>query len=233
MLPAKTLDGLHDLCSAARRDIAHSRVRTCSLVRSSARLVHCGAPRALFRRKHPKAGEAIGQHPCPNLALTPHPHAVIPLAFALNLLGTLSSSGVILFVNSLQATPAVMHKLFGDKTNEHTIMRYPAFFLVGGVGSLFVGFACGICLYYGLLVASLIALFVLSGIAFYECYWARGHGDTYNALNLSLASLFFRSCMPDLAKVTDEHPHLNPPPLAKDVEKGETTPSKKHEAAEL
>jgi hypothetical protein len=33
--------------------------------------------------------------------------------------------------------------------------------------------------------------------------------------------------MPDLAKVTDEHPHLNPPPLAKDVEKGET--SKKHE----
>jgi hypothetical protein len=195
--------------------------------------VHCGAPRALFRRKHPKAGEAIGQHPCPNLALTPHPHAVIPLAFALNLLGTLSSSGVILFVNSLQATPAVMHKLFGDKTNEHTIMRYPAFFLVGGVGSLFVGFACGICLYYGLLVASLIALFVLSGIAFYECYWARGHGDTYNALNLSLASLFFRSCMPDLAKVTDEHPHLNPPPLAKDVEKGETTPSKKHEAAEL
>jgi hypothetical protein len=193
----------------------YEALRDCS---TAARHARC------FGENTPRLG--IGP-PCPYLALTPHPHAVIPLAFALNLLGTLSSSGVILFVNSLQATPAVMHKLFGDKTNEHTIMRYPAFFLVGGVGSLFLGFACGICLYYGLLVASLIVLFVLAGIAFYECYWARGHGDTYNALNMSLASLFFRSCMPDLAKVTDEHPHLNPPPLAKDVEKGET--SKKHE----
>lgn len=147
--------------------------------------------------------------------------AVIPLAFALNLLGTLSSSGVILFANSLQATAPVMHKLFGDKHNEHTIMRYPAFFLVGGVASLFVGFVCGICLYYGLLVASLIALFVTGLILFYECYWAKGHGDTYNALNLSLFALFFRSCLPDLGRVTESHPHLNPPPLASREEAGE------------
>ena len=50
---------------------------------------------------------------------------VIPLAFALNLAGTLSSSGVILFANSLTATPPVMHKLFGDKHGEHSVMRYP------------------------------------------------------------------------------------------------------------
>lgn len=80
---------------------------------------------------------------------------VIPLAFALNLLGTLSSSGVILFANSLTATPAVMHKLFGNKVQEHSIMRYPAIFLVGGVASLFAGFLCGIILYYGLGVAAL------------------------------------------------------------------------------
>jgi hypothetical protein len=65
------------------------------------------------------------------------------LAFALNLLGALSSSGVILFANSLTAKPAVMHKLFGNKQQEHSIMRYPAFFLIGGVGCLFVGFISG------------------------------------------------------------------------------------------
>ena len=47
-------------------------------------------------------------------------------------------------------------------------MRYPAFFLVGGVCSLFVGFIIGICLYYGLAVAGILALVVLSAVAFYE-----------------------------------------------------------------
>ena len=152
------------------------------------------------------------------------------MAFALNLLGTLSSSGVI--------------------------MRYPAIFLVGGVASLFAGFLCGIILYYGLGVAATIIVFVGGGFLFYEvrvsaltwnscprvltislraistlqCYWAKGHSDTYNAVNLALGALFFRSCLPDLAQLTETHPHLNPPPLApreERMEKGEAaTPEK-------
>ena len=125
-------------------------------------------------------------------AETPLPLAVVPLAFAFNLAGTLCSSGVILFVNSLTATPQLMHSVFGSKEKEHQarlscallsracthllrrpprasqIMRYPAFFLVGGVCSLFVGFIIGICLYYGLAVAGILALVVLSAVAFYE-----------------------------------------------------------------
>ena len=34
--------------------------------------------------------------------------------------------------------------MFGNREKEHSIMRYPAFFLVGGVSSLFIGFMCGI-----------------------------------------------------------------------------------------
>ena len=123
-----------------------------------------------------------------------------------------------------------MHKLFGNKVQEHSIMKYPAIFLVGGVSSLFLGFLCGIILYYGLGVAALIALFGCGAFLFYECYWANGHSDTYNAVNLALGALFFRSCLPDLAAVTETHPHLNPPPLAtreERMEKGEAvTPEK-------
>ena len=65
---------------------------------------------------------------------------------------------------------------------------------------------------------------------FYECYWAKGHSDTYNAVNLALGALFFRSCLPDLGTMTETHPHLNPPPLApreEKMEKGEAvTPEK-------
>ena len=41
------------------------------------------------------------------------------MSFAFNLAGTLTSSGVILFVNSLTATPQLMHSLFGSKEKEH------------------------------------------------------------------------------------------------------------------
>jgi hypothetical protein len=41
----------------------------------------------------------------------------------------------------------------------------------------------------------------------YERFFAHSqHSDTFNALNTSLAVLFFRSCLPSLAKHTDEHP---------------------------
>jgi len=162
----------------------------------------------------------------------------VPLAFALNLAGTLTSSGVIIFVNSLQATPAVMHSIFGSREKEHSIMRYPAFFLVGGVGSLFIGFLCGITLYYGLFVFAMIALTSGGALIFYECYWARGHSDSYNAMNLALGALFFRSCMPDLGDKADSNVHLNLPPLDKTVEERERererTPEKEKapEAAE-
>ena len=96
-------------------------------------------------------------------------------------------------------------------------MRYPAFFLVGGVCSLFVGFIIGICLYYGLAVAGILALVVLGAMLFYECYWARGQSDNYSALNLALGALFFRSCLPDLGAINDSHEHLNLPPLPANV----------------
>ena len=136
----------------------------------------------------------------------------------MNLAGTLTSSGVIIFVNSLQATPSVMHSLFGSRDKEHSIMRYPAFFLVGGVGSLFIGFLCGITLFYGLFVFAMIALTSGGALLFYECYWARGNSDSYNAMNLALGALFFRSCMPDLGEKADTHAYLNLPPLGKTEE---------------
>jgi len=75
-----------------------------------------------------------------------------------------------------------MHKLFGDKVQEHNIMRYPAIFLVGGVACLFCGFLCGIILYYGLGVAALIGLAVGGGFLFYEV-------RVHRALLTSLAPL--------------------------------------------
>jgi hypothetical protein len=100
-------------------------------------------------------------------------------------------------------------------------MRYPAFFLVGGCGSLFLGFCAGICLYYGLGVALLVLLLVGIGLLVYERWWAAGHADSYNALNLALGALFFRSCLPQMGDLADTHEHLNLPPLAeKEKEKG-------------
>lgn len=72
-------------------------------------------------------------------------------------------------------------------------------------------------------MALVITLTVGIGMIFYECFWAKGHRDSYNALNLALGALFFRSCLPDIATSADTHEHLNPPPLApmeEDVEKG-------------
>ena len=137
----------------------------------------------------------------------------------MNLAGTLSSSGVIIFANSLQATPQVLHTVFGNREKEHSIMRYPAFFLVGGVGCLFVGFMCGITLYYGLGTSFMIILVVAGLFLFFECYWSRGHSDSYNAVNLALGALFFRSCMPDMGSAADTHEHLNLPPLPASVYK--------------
>ena len=92
-------------------------------------------------------------------------------------------------------------------------MRYPAFFLVGGVCSIFGGCLIGICLYYGLAVAGILALVVLISVGFYECVWAKGQSDNYSALNLALGALFFRSCLPDLGAMSDSHHNLNLPPL--------------------
>jgi hypothetical protein len=52
----------------------------------------------------------------------------------------------------------------------------------------------------------------------FQCYWAKGSSDTYNAVNLALGALFFRSCPP----------HLNLPPLPKEerMERGEEKPEK-------
>ncbi len=68
---------------------------------------------------------------------------MLPLAFVCNLAGTLSASGVILYVNSTLATGPAVRKLFGNKHSEHAIIMYPSGFLVCGVVSLFVGFAIG------------------------------------------------------------------------------------------
>ena len=87
---------------------------------------------------------------------------------------------------------------------------------MGGCGSLFVGFLCGICLYYGLLLALIVGAVVGIGLAFYECYWARGHSDNYNAVNLALGALFFRSCVPDIGSIADTHERLNLPPLTRE-----------------
>jgi hypothetical protein len=75
-----------------------------------------------------------------------------------------------------------------------------------------------------------LAIFAVGGgfIGFYECYWSKGeHSHGYNALNLALAALFFRSCMPEVAESADSHSHLNPPPLHGSSEAG--TPSKHRE----
>ena len=100
-------------------------------------------------------------------------------------------------------------------------MRYPAFFLVGGVCSIFGGFVIGICLYYGLAVAGILALVVLIAVIFFECFWAKGQSDNYSALNLALGALFFRSCLPDLGAMSDNHHNLNLPPLPPSKEEKE------------
>ena len=131
----------------------------------------------------------------------------MPLAFVCNLAGTLAASGVILYANSTLASGPAIRRLFGKKETEHAIIKYPAGFLVVGVVSLFVGFCIGICLYYGLGVAIITG--VAAGIAalIYEKFFAHAsHNDTFNSLNVSLGALFFRSCLPDVARQADEHP---------------------------
>lgn len=77
---------------------------------------------------------------------------VMPAAFLFNLAGTLSAAGVILYANSTMATDHALNKLFGNRESEHSIIKFPAAFLVFGVLFLFAGFAIGIALFYGLLV---------------------------------------------------------------------------------
>ena len=108
-------------------------------------------------------------------------------------------------------------------------MRYPAFFLVGGVCSIFGGFVIGICLYYGLAVAGILALVVLIAVIFFECFWAKGQSDNYSALNLALGALFFRSCLPDLGAMSDNHHNLNLPPLPPSKEEKEKEEKEKEE----
>ena len=70
-----------------------------------------------------------------------------------------------------------------------------------GVLSLFAGFCIGICLFYGIVVALVTLVATLIAYFIYERFFAHAStNDTFNALNLSLLALFFRSCMPELAK---------------------------------
>jgi hypothetical protein len=131
----------------------------------------------------------------------------MPLAFVCNLAGTLAASGVILYANSTLATGPAIRRLFGTKQTEHAIIKYPAAFLVIGVGSLFVGFCIGIALYYGVGVALLSLAGALMAYWFYSKFYAHTQtSDTFNALNVSLLALFFRSCLPDVATQADNHP---------------------------
>ena len=131
----------------------------------------------------------------------------MPLAFVCNLAGTLAASGVILYANSTLATGPAIRRLFGSKHPEHAIIKYPAAFLVFGVGSLFVGFCIGIALYYGVGVAIISAAGALVAWIVYDRFFAHSkNNDTFNALNISLMALFFRSCLPDLADQADNHP---------------------------
>ena len=75
-----------------------------------------------------------------------------------------------------------------------------------GVLSLFAGFCIGICLFYGIVVALVTLVATLIAYFIYERFFAHAStNDTFNALNLSLLALFFRSCMPELAKQADAH----------------------------
>ncbi len=87
------------------------------------------------------------------------------------------------------------------------IIRYPAAFLVLGVMCLFSGFCIGICLFYGIGVAFITGGSAMVAFFIYERFYAHGtHSETFNALSVSVGALFFRSCLPDMARQADEHP---------------------------
>ena len=48
------------------------------------------------------------------------------------------------YVNSVHATDRAVVRIFGDRKEEHTVMVWPATFLIGGVVFLFVGFSLGV-----------------------------------------------------------------------------------------
>ncbi len=65
----------------------------------------------------------------------------------------------------------------------------------------------GIALFYGLGVAALTGLMVLVAYVIYDkCFAHAQSSETFNALNVSLMALFFRSCLPDVAREADTHP---------------------------
>lgn len=72
--------------------------------------------------------------------------------------------------------------------------------------SLFAGFCIGICLFYGIGVALItLAGAVLLYVIYERFFMHSSTNDTFNALNLSLIALFFRSCAPELARQADKH----------------------------
>lgn len=130
---------------------------------------------------------------------------VMPLAFVFNLLGTLSASGVILYANSTLATDHAILKQFNNRSAEHSIIKFPAAFLVFGVLFLFAGFSLGITLFYGLVIGFALNFGSVFVVVLYEMFFApASHGDAFSDMALSIAALFFRSCCHDFAAKADK-----------------------------
>ena len=59
------------------------------------------------------------------------------------------------------------------------------------------------------MVALLTALAVGVALGIYECFFAHSkHSNTFNSLNIGLGALFFRTCLPQVARAADAHPAM-------------------------